>query len=106
MLETPGEVKIAFGGREFFVSPIGFVVGVGVAGAAALVLLKILGFLAALMRFLLGDETAISRYFSRSRERRGLRRAVATAWWRSPPATRRRRSKKAPRPRSCCTAPT
>ena len=24
ILETPGEVKIAFGGREFFLSPIGF----------------------------------------------------------------------------------
>ena len=27
ILETPGEVKIAFGGREFFLSPIGFVLG-------------------------------------------------------------------------------
>ena len=38
----------------------------------ALVLLKLLGFLVALFRFLMGDETAISRYFSRSRERRGF----------------------------------
>ena len=27
ILETPGEVRIAFGSREFFVSPIGFVIG-------------------------------------------------------------------------------
>ena len=38
----------------------------------ALVVLKLLGFLVALFRFLMGDETAISRYFSRSRERRGF----------------------------------
>ena len=35
-------------------------------------LLKLLGFLGAVVRFLLGDETAISRYFARSRERRGF----------------------------------
>ena len=38
ILETPGEVRIAFGSREFFVSPIGFVhrvVVLVVAGAGA-----------------------------------------------------------------------
>ena len=34
ILETPGEVRIAFGSREFFVSPIGFVLGAGRAGRA------------------------------------------------------------------------
>jgi HemY protein len=72
IIETPGEVKIAFGGREFFVSPIGFVIGTVVLILLALVLLKVIGFLAALVRFLLGDETAISRYFARNRERRGV----------------------------------
>jgi HemY protein len=72
VLETPGEVKIAFGGREFFVSPIGFVVGLVALLLLGLVILKVIGFLVALLRFLMGDETAISRYFSRSRERRGF----------------------------------
>lgn len=72
ILETPGGVRIDFGTREFFVSPIGFVIGLVVLVVVALVILKLIGFLAALLRFLLGDETAISRYFSRSRERRGL----------------------------------
>ena len=72
LLETPGEVRIAFDGREFQVTPIGFVVGLVLLVIAALLLLKILGFFAALVRFLLGDETAITRYFSRNRERRGL----------------------------------
>ena len=34
ILETPGEVKIAFGGREFFLSPIGFLLGLVVLVAA------------------------------------------------------------------------
>jgi HemY protein len=72
VLETPGEVKIAFGGREFFVSPIGFVVGLIGLIVVALVILKLVGLLVALVRFLLGDETALSRYFRRSRERRGF----------------------------------
>ena len=72
ILETPGEVRIAFGGREFFVSPIGSVIGLIVLVLLALLLLKLIGFLGAVARFLLGDETAISRYFSRSRERRGF----------------------------------
>ena len=72
IVETPGEVRIAFGSREFFVSPIGFFIGVAVLVLLGLLLLKIVGFLVAVMRFLMGDETAISRYFSRSRERRGF----------------------------------
>ena len=72
VLETPGEVKIAFGNREFFVSPIGFVIGVIGLIVVALLILKLIGLLTALVRFLLGDETALSRYFSRGRERRGF----------------------------------
>ncbi len=71
IIETPGEVKIAFGTREFFVSPIGFMIGIVLLVVAGLLLLKLLGLLVAVMRFLLGDETAISRHFSRGRERRG-----------------------------------
>ncbi len=72
ILETPGEVKIAFGGREFFLSPIGFLLSLVALVILALLLLRLLGFLAALFRFLMGDETALSRYFSRNRERRGF----------------------------------
>lgn len=72
IIETPGEVTLAFAGREFNLSPIGFVIAVVVALVLALIVLKIIGLLVAVVRFLLGDETAISRYFSRSRERRGF----------------------------------
>ena len=72
VLATPGEVRIAFDGREFTFTPIGAIVGLVVGLVVVLVVLKLLGLLVAVMRFLLGDETAISRYFSRNRERKGF----------------------------------
>ena len=68
-------------------------------------ILKLLGFLVALFRFLMGDETAISRYFSRSRERRGFDALsdgmVAVAVGRRQDRARRRRSG----PRRCSNRP-
>lgn len=72
LLDTPGGVTIAFGGREFAVTPLGFVIALIVAVVAALVLLRVVGFLVALLRFVLGDETAISRFFARGRRERGV----------------------------------
>lgn len=72
LLETPGEVRVALGNREFFLSPIGFTIALGLLLIAGIVILKIIGFLVALVRFVLGDETAISRYFRGNRERRGF----------------------------------
>jgi HemY protein len=72
LLETPGEVRLALGNREFFLSPIGFTIALGLLLLAAIVLIKVIGFLVALVRFVLGDETAISRYFRGNRERRGF----------------------------------
>jgi len=72
LIETPGEVLIAIAGREYAVTPLGFVLWLIVLVVVALGILKIVGFLVALVRFLLGDETAITRFFTRNRERRGL----------------------------------
>lgn len=71
VLETPGEITIAFGGREWFLSPVGFLIALALLLLAAIIVLKLLGLLLAVLRFLLGDETAINRYFRRGRERRG-----------------------------------
>ncbi len=71
ILETPGSVRIAFGDREFFFEPIGFVVAILLLLLSFWLLLKLVGFLVALLHFIVGDETAISRYFNRNRERRG-----------------------------------
>jgi HemY protein len=72
LLETPGEVRFAFDTHEVLLSPLGFVIALCLALLGAYLLLKLIGLLAAVVRFLLGDETAISRYFARARQRRGL----------------------------------
>lgn len=72
VIETPGKVQIAFGGREVLLEPVDFLVVVLFGFLAFWLLLKAAGFLVALLRFLNGDETAISRYFDRNRERRGF----------------------------------
>lgn len=71
VMETGGEVTVAFGAREISVSPITAIILFAVGVLAVLVLLKIAGLLAAIMRFVLGDNTAISRYLDRNREKRG-----------------------------------
>ncbi|PZQ46677.1 MAG: heme biosynthesis protein HemY [Rhodovulum sulfidophilum] len=72
LLETPGEVRFAFGDHEMLLSPLGFVIAICLALIAAYLLLRLIGLLIAVIRFLLGDETAITRYFTRHRQRRGL----------------------------------
>jgi HemY protein len=72
IIETPGEVRIAFAGREFALTPVAALIGLVLLLIASLAILKLIGLLVALFRFLLGDETAINRYFRRRRERRGF----------------------------------
>ncbi len=72
ILETPGEVRLAFAGREITLSPIGFILVTIVFFAALWVILKLAGLVVAIIRFLTGDETALSRYFDRNRERKGF----------------------------------
>lgn len=71
IMETGGEVRIAFGGRELSVTPLVFVIGVVLLFVAVFILIRIVGLLVAVLRFVNGDETAISRYFDRNREQRG-----------------------------------
>ncbi|TPE49385.1 heme biosynthesis protein HemY [Amaricoccus solimangrovi] len=72
LLATPGEVRFAFGNYEVLLSPIGFVIALGVVLLGAYILMKLIGLIVATLRFLLGDETALSRHFARGRQRRGL----------------------------------
>jgi len=71
VIETGGEVTIAFGGRELPLSPFMFVTLIVVGFVAMLIVLKLVGLLIAVLKFVNGDETAISRYFDRNRERKG-----------------------------------
>jgi HemY protein len=74
LLSETGEVlRLNVAGWEFTIGPLQAVVLGLVLFAVVWLTLKILGFLGATFRFLNGDETAISRYFDRNRERKGYR---------------------------------
>lgn len=71
--ESDGALRVVFAGYEMTLGPLQAII-VGVLLLVALwLLLKLAGFLVAVIRFVTGDETAISRYFSRNRERRGYK---------------------------------
>jgi HemY protein len=66
-------MRITVAGWEFTIGPVQAVVLGLILFAAVWLALKVLGLLAATFRFLNGDETAISRYFDRNRERKGYK---------------------------------
>ena len=72
LLNTDGSIRVAFADTEFTLGPFMAAVAAVLLVFAVWLFIKILGLLWALVRFLNGDETAISRYMSRSRERKGL----------------------------------
>ncbi len=72
LTDSTGGVRISVADTEYTLGP-----SQSVAAAVLLVLalwlaLKILSLLATLIRFMAGDETAISRHFTRNRERKGF----------------------------------
>ncbi|WP_375687970.1 heme biosynthesis protein HemY [Pseudooceanicola sp. LIPI14-2-Ac024] len=71
LMDLDGSVRIAVGTLEFNLTPIAAVISLVVLLVAAWLVLKLLGLLMATLRFINGDETAISRYFDRNRERKG-----------------------------------
>ncbi len=71
LTETGGAVRLSVANMEFSLGPVQAIVAVLLLLAALWLLLKIVGLIVAVLRFLNGDETAISRYFDRNRERRG-----------------------------------
>ncbi|MBI6629463.1 heme biosynthesis protein HemY [Pontibaca salina] len=72
LLETDGGVQITVAGTEYTLGPLQSVIAGLLLIVAVWVLLKLLALLGAVLRFLSGDETALSRYFDRSREQRGF----------------------------------
>lgn len=71
LIDSEGSMAIAFMGKQVVLSPIKVVIALVILLAAFWVLLKVLGLLLAVVKFLFGDETALSRYFDRNRERKG-----------------------------------
>jgi len=72
IIETGGEIRVAFGAIEFSLTPLAGMIGILAILAAGWVAFRLAGLLVATFRFFNGDETAISRYFDRNRERRGF----------------------------------
>ena len=71
LMELDGGATVSMGGMEYVLSPLKLVLAVLVLIVVLWVLLKVLSLLVATLRFINGDETAISRYFSKNRERKG-----------------------------------
>jgi HemY protein len=72
LMEQGGGAVIAMGGYEVTLTPLQLAIGLVVLVALVWVLLKLLGLLGAVLRFINGDNNALSSHFSRRRERKGL----------------------------------
>ena len=79
LLALEGGVTIRLGGEELFLTPVASVAALLGAFLAIYVGIRAIGLVIALMRFLTGDETALTRLFRRGREKRGLD-ALARGW--------------------------
>jgi HemY protein len=71
LMDTSGGIRIAAVGYEFTLGPLQAVIVLLVMMVAIWLLMKAIGLIVATLRFLNGDETAISRYFDRDRQRKG-----------------------------------
>jgi HemY protein len=71
LMETSGGVRITVAGTEYTLGPLQSVMALAVLVIGVWVFLKLLSLLIATLRFLNGDETALSRYFDKGRERKG-----------------------------------
>ncbi len=72
LMESNGGIQITAGGTEFTLGPLQSVIAALVAIFAVWLFLKLFALLIATLKFINGDETAISRYFDRNRERKGF----------------------------------
>ena len=72
LLEADGGARITAMGSEITLTPLQVVIGFVVLIVLVWLALKLLGLLIATLRFINGDETAVSRYFDRNRERKGF----------------------------------
>lgn len=73
LLELDGGVTIQMAGQEFVLTPFKAAIALILLVIVIWLFLKLASFLIALLRFINGDETAISRYFDRSRQEKGYR---------------------------------
>lgn len=72
LLESEGGVRISLASTEFTLGPLESVIAALVLLFALWVLLKLASLFVAILRFMSGDETALSRWWGRNQERRGF----------------------------------
>lgn len=71
LMHSGGGLRLTIADVEYSLGPIQMVIALIALLIALWIVLKLLGLAFALLRFISGDETAISRYFRRNRERKG-----------------------------------
>ncbi len=71
VMETDTGLTLTAAGLEFTLGPLQSLIAAAALLVLVWLLLRIAGLMAAMLRFFNGDETALSRYFDRNRERKG-----------------------------------
>lgn len=71
LMEAEGGIRVALADSEFTLGALESVIGLVALVLAVWLILKLIGLVVAFLRFLQGDDTAITRYFARNRERKG-----------------------------------
>jgi len=73
LLTTGSDLRLAIADYEVTLGPVQEVIAIVLLLVGVWLVLKLLGLVVAVLRFLAGDETAITRFFNRNRERRGYK---------------------------------
>ena len=71
--ETGQSLRLVYDGVEYTLGPVQLFIVLVLALVLVWIAIRLLGLLFATLRFVAGDETAINRYFARSRERKGYK---------------------------------
>lgn len=71
LLEIDGGMQIQVANQEFNLTPMVSVITLALLVLAIWLLLKLAGLLIAVLKFISGDETAVSRYFDKNRQEKG-----------------------------------
>lgn len=71
LLDTGGGIRVAVSGWEFTLGPIQTLIAALLIIAGLWILMRLVALLVACLRFLNGDETALTRHFDRNREKKG-----------------------------------
>ncbi|WP_425097967.1 heme biosynthesis protein HemY [Tropicibacter sp. S64] len=72
LMESSGGVQITVAGTEYTLGPLQSVIAATVLVVLVWLFFKVFGLVIAVLKWINGDETALSRYFDRNRERKGF----------------------------------